>query len=186
MKRKLNILLVLILLLVISGCSTKKPSSIVDEYMKGLQDNITSILNEDAEIAEGDETLYNAFIDAMKQFEYEIVDETVDGDTAVVNVKIKTYSLGLSFANAFTEYLSQAISLAFSGASEEAIQSLMYQIWAEKIAEEVEKGKLYTETVPIELEKVDKNWKIKNDKDENLINALTGNLRNIIESMNQE
>ena len=142
-------------------------------------------MNEDVEFTEGDETLYNALVDAMKQFEYEVVDENIDGDTAVVNVKIKTYSFGLAFANAFTEYLSQALSLALSGASEEAMQSVFYQSATEKIAAEVEKGKLYTETVPIELEKIDNKWTIKDSKDEKLVNALTGNLGNIIKGMSE-
>ena len=185
MKRTFYLVVLSILLLLVTGCSTTKPSTVVDGYMKELQNNITTILNEDVEIAEGDESLYNAMVNAMKEFEYEIVEETVNEDSAVVRVRIKTYALGLSFANAITDYLSQALSLAFSGASEETIKNLMFQTWTDKISEEVDKGKNYTETITIELEKIDNKWTIKNDKDEKIFNALTGNLLNIIEKMGE-
>ena len=179
-------IIVIVLILCMVGCSSKKPSDTVNSYLSELQKNVSQVLGDNAEIAEADQALYEALVDAMKEFEYEIVGEEINEDKAEVKVKIKTYALGSAFTSAFAEYISQAFSLALGGASQEMLENLIYQIWSEKIAEEVEKGKLYSNTITLELKKENNDWVISDPKDEELVNAITGDLVNILNSLSEQ
>ena len=187
MKYLKRTLLIALSLLLLTSCGAPKPSSVVDAKMKELKSHFAEVLSgEGSDLVGADRELYDEIVNAMKGFDYEIQEETVNGENAEVKVKITTYALGTSFANAFTEYFNQAFALALGGASEEQLQALLFQIWTQKIRDEVAKGKNYSTVVKLALTKKDGNWVFVEDKPQELINALTGNLLSIIETFSEQ
>ena len=113
--------------------------------------------------------------------DYEITNEQIDGDTATVDVKITTYTVGDAFNTFITDYMSQGFTLALSGASEDDLSELASSIFSTKI-NSMEKS--YTDTVTVSLSKVDGNWKVDDIKSNaELTDALLGGLYTTIESL---
>lgn len=187
MKKIIKCILVLAILVCTCGCA-QKPSGAVKDYLNGLKNNISQVFDEEEtlEMGESDKELYDSLTNALKQFEYEIVNEQVEGEKATVRVKIRAYDMGKVFMNMFTDFFQQALALSFSGASEEEIQALMYKLWKEKLDEEMKAGKNYTEEVDVKLVKKDKKWTVDENDNAALVNAITGGLGTVAEALAEE
>ncbi len=92
----------------------------------------------------------------MLDFDYELSNEQIDGDKATVDVKITTYSIGDAFTAFFSDYMSQALILAFSDASEEELDSLATTILSGKLADLTEQK--YEKTATLSLSMKDDKW----------------------------
>lgn len=111
----------------------------------------------------------------LLDFDYELSNEKIDGEKAGVDVKITTYDIGSAFTAFMSDYLTQAFTLAFSGASDEEMEKLANTIFESKINELEEKT--YSETVSLDLVKDGDTWKVAPiDDDSDFMNALCGNM----------
>ena len=193
MKKKLcSLLLILALVLSFSACSTPSPTEVTTAFLQAVKEQNTEDMaglyaegswslseeaGEEADLEEDDE-LSQYFVDEvfpkLLEFDYEVLEEKIDGEKATVDVKITTYNLGDTFTAFVGEYLAQALTLAFSDADEDAIAALGASLFKEKAAD---MEKTYTETVSIPLSQVDGAWVVDEiDEESPFINALTGGL----------
>lgn len=116
----------------------------------------------------------NALSSKLLEFDYELSNEQINGDTATVDVAITTYPLGDAFSSFFSDYLSQAFAAALSGASQDELSEIASGILLEKINA---MEKTYSGTATISLTKVDDQWKVDQiDQNGDFMNVLTGGL----------
>ena len=199
MKKKLFVItLVLAMLACLCACGPgiPTPTETVDTFPTALkaQDNETletvyagsdfDLLEAAAEADESEETdedsglnkIYEEqMVPKMLDFDYELSNEQIEGDKATVDVKITTYNIGNAFTSFFSDYLSQALILAFSDASEEDLDALATTILSGKLADLTEKS--YEKTATVNLSMKDDKWvvdEVQNGSD--IVDALTGGL----------
>ena len=86
------------------------------------------------ELSESDSELVDSLKAKMQEFEYELSNEQIDGDSATVDLKVKTYGFGEMLTEVLNEYLQQAISMAFSGASDEEMEAILNNLFREKLS----------------------------------------------------
>ena len=132
------------------------------------EDDSEEVLNEDEE-------MYKSLVDKVVEFDYEVTDEEINEETATVKVKITTYPFGTAMTEFITEYMSQALTLAFSDASEDQMDKLVTKLYNEKMNGMTEKT--YTKETSLKLNLTDDGWKVAEiPADSDFYNALTGNL----------
>ena len=122
--------------------------------------------------------LQEALTDKLMDFDYDISDEVIDGDTATVQVKITTYNLESVVQDLFTDL----IGLAFSGEVDLDDEALMNEYAARIIDEKLDAAtKDFEATVTLGLERLDGSWKVDPiAANSDLMNALTGGMMNAI------
>ena len=200
MKKKLcSLLLILALVLSFSACSTPSPTEVTTAFLQAVKEQNTEDMTglyaegswslseeagEEADLEEDDELSQYSMDEVfpkLSEFDYEVLEEKIDGEKATVDVKITTYNLGDTFTAFVGEYLAQALTLAFSEADEDAIAALGASLFKEKAAD---MEKTYTETVSIPLSQVDGAWVVDEIGEESpLINALTGGLIDALDTL---
>ncbi len=134
----------------------------------------------DDQLALREDSLYPRLLD----FEYKIVDEAVDGDTAKVTIDVTTYNIGSEYSKAVGEYFSEGLSLALSGSTEEQLQAFLVG----KIRSHLESltTKDYTKSVDINLKKKGDTWIVNTIKREDkFTNVITGGLRAAIDDLDK-
>ena len=192
MRRWILALLIFTLVFTFTGCSGESPEQAVTNAIEAIkemdQDKLSKYIEYDelvntddsAELTEQEEEQAKSI---FKNLEYEIKSSTEDGDTAVVNTDITNIDMGVVFSEMFMEMFSRAFDDAFSSdpMTEEETDEMMLNLMAELM--EKHKDTTVTNTVSIKLNKVDNQWKI--EMDDELQNALMGNLFNVVESMNE-
>ena len=184
-KKIITILFTLILL--VSCAKPESPSNVVEKYLKDIKKDVIKALNKtDFVVSNDDKELYETFKKTLGDFDYKIINETIEGDKAYVTVVIDTYDMGSALSEAATEYLGQILSMVLNGASEEDMRKFLYELFDKKINEAVKNGKTYSQmaTVPLKLE--DNKWVLFDLDNTDLINALLGNLIDTIGSINNE
>ena len=149
------------------------------DLLDAASDKASSDDAENQEDAEASEGLTKVYEEQMKpkilDFDYEISNEQIDGDKATVDVKITTYKLGDAFTAFIGDYMSEALVLAFSNASEEELDSMASTILSGKLADLSEKE--YEKTVSMSLTMKDDKWIVDKISDnDDLVDALTGGL----------
>ncbi len=182
-------------MLFFSSCGGPKPTEVADTFLTALKtqdaekiaevysggelDLINETYTEEAEEETADSSFdaitEEQLIPKMLEFDYELSNEQIDGDKATVDVKISTYRIGDAFSSFIADYMSQALILAFSDATEEDMDALASTLLSGKVADMTEKT--YEKTVPLSLTKVDDKWMV--DKLEpagEFVDALTGGL----------
>lgn len=188
------------LLSVLVGCgSTQTPTQAADTFMQSLKssnNNVTSVQDifgsTNVTGEEGndlvDTQVEDLIVQKLLDFDYTIGNESINGDTATVQVTIKTYNLGDAFTSFFTDYMQQALVMAFAGGTQEQIEELGLQILEEKVNS---MPKDYESTIPLNFDKVNGEWQVEDINDqENFVNALTGGyltaLEELTSSMSEE
>ncbi|WP_206460371.1 DUF4878 domain-containing protein [Anaerovorax sp. IOR16] len=197
MKKIITILLAIIMCLSVVSCRNEpSPSDVVNSYMKALKENdtttISKIYSGDTEAASfldvagvDTESYSEEFVTTLKEkllsFEYTLSNEKVDGDTATVDVTIKTYNFGETFKAAVADYFQKALSMIFSDVSDEEMDELMESTVIEHLNNATFD---YEKTAVIKLTKTDEGWKIDDFEDNaDIINALTGGLIDFVTEM---
>ncbi|WP_312653285.1 DUF4878 domain-containing protein [Aminipila sp.] len=190
MKKKLSLLLVLVLCFTLFSCVKQPtPTDVANSYLSAIKSNDTEQLTK---LYAGDISTvsFQAACDDMSDsfskelaknvttkftsFEYKISNEIIKDDKATVDVTIKTYNLGDAFKSAISEYITEGISLAISGTSEEEINKLLEDKLSKKISEATFD---YESTVPLSLTKTKDGWIIDEYSDDSeFLNALTGGI----------
>ena len=170
------------------GCSGgESPETAVTNYLTAFQNldletidkytNDTSETTDTADDAISDlenEETGKAFVENLT---FEILSSTEEGDTATVKVSITNVDM----ANAMSQAISEMISLAFAGLSEEELEQKSTEAMISAIANN--KDTTYTKEVEISLVKGENNWLIVPDND--LADAITGGLVSYAENINE-
>ena len=170
MKRIISIciaaLLIFVMALSTAACGAKEPSptEVLDSYLKAIQTEgfeeagISSSDLDMDELSESDSELVDSLKAKMQEFEYELSNEQIDGDSATVDLKVKTYGFGEMLTEVLNEYLQQAISMAFSGASDEEMEAILNNLFREKV-DNLEKT--FEKTVTVEMVKGEEGCEVK-------------------------
>lgn len=103
MKKILKVMLVMVFAITLAGCSCmqKTAKTRVEEFLDQYRNLSANVLGDLDEVVDSETTLSEEqkekYRDVLKKqysdLKYEIVDETYDGDTAVVEAKITVYDL---------------------------------------------------------------------------------------------
>ena len=134
---------------------------------------------------EAQKAFADKFNKVASDFDYEMGKETIDGDTATVEVTITSHDMAPVVADAMEEYLGEAFARAFDGASEEEMSDLFVQIFAKKLDPDAEKTHVATTT--FNLSKVDGEWKLDKLSEDNadcLLGGLLSTMNQINSSLN--
>lgn len=176
--KKLKIMLMIVLsMVIVTGCGAKSPTEVVDNYFtqvkKGENADISKYLLENVESKSEEENVEEdieedpKMEEAMKiylsKLNAKVLSEKIDGDNATVEVEIK----GLNFSNIIIEVIQESLSNAFSGTQ------MTEEDMSNSVLEKVNNGEEETRTGTISLTKVDKEWKI-NTEDENFMALILG------------
>ena len=194
MKRIVSIGLAALLILVMSlstaACGAKEPSptEVLDTYLKTIQTEgfdqagISSSDLDMDDLSESDSDLVDSLKGKMQEFEYELSNEQIDGDSATVDLKVNTYGFGAMLTEVLTEYFQQAITMSYSGAGGEELEAFLNNLFREKV-DNLEKT--FEKTVTVELVKGEEGWEVKDKTGTNpMFDALLGGMFSSIESMN--
>lgn len=179
MRKKLAILIITILSvgMILTGCTRKSPTDVVNAYFTELKNGDSEQASEFLESAisqteeetsqdteeENDEIMEEALKLYISKIDAKVLSEEVDGDNATVEVEID----GPNFANMMIEVMAESIVDAFTG--KEVDEDYMSRSLLEKVKE----SKSEIRTGKVNLTKEDKKWKIKEDDD--LLTLILGN-----------
>ena len=171
--KKIALILVIILSTVsLYGCGGNSPTDVVNNYFKKVKNGETDIKNlfvmveQDSE--ENEEALVNdsfseetqkKLLDKMKEITYNVNNETIDGDNAIVNVTVRGMDFNIVLGKTMQEAIGYLFTQSLSGVemSDEENDAYLNSL-INKYLDEV----TYSErTLDIELIKTDKEWKIK-------------------------
>lgn len=204
-----TVVLSLFCLTTLAGCAGPSPTDTTQQFLDGLKnDDMESIQGAYAgdpnqtfeswgSSAEDESTsndggvtstemkdlIDNDLIPKMREFDYELSNEQINGDVATVDVKITTYALGDALSSFMSEYISQAFTLAFSQPSDEQMNQLATSIFSSKIKS---MDKSYTDTVTVNLSKQDNAWKVDAiNADSDIADALLGGMISSLKSYQQ-
>ncbi len=192
MKKTITLFLAFVLCFAFVSCGSTSPTDVTDSFLKAVKAQDAEemakvyagddfkLLDHDDENEEMADALEKSIMTKFFDFEYKIANEKIDGDKAKVDVTFKTYKMGSAFTAFIGEYFSQALGLAFSGASDEQAEELAETLFTEQLDKLTKKD--YTKTVSLSLEKVDGQWKVSElDEESDVLNAMSGGL---IEAIN--
>lgn len=115
-----------------------------------------------------------ALSDKLSEFTYTLSEPEVSEESATMDVTIKTYSMGQTFASALQETFQKAFDIV--GTSESAISDAVSLDTMFK--EKIEAASFdYEQTVPVVLTKTKDGWVVENVENSNpLVNAVYGGL----------
>ncbi len=189
--KKLGILILsLIACISLSACSSK-PDPTVTNFCNAMQQFDFEAMNE--YIADGEEESIEEIFDDTEgenilsilkecaaKMTYEIESSEVTDNTAKVSVKFNYADLSPVIRDTLSEYMQQALALAFSGADEAAFETLFEDIFNEKYnAAEIT---MTDASVEFECENTDNGWKITNVSND-VVNVLTANMLSGLEEL---
>ena len=187
----------------LSGCASASPSEVVSSTLDAVKGQDTETLaqyyaGDSSEISggglsdltgefvsvdsmtEAEKTAYDKLVDKMLDFDYTLGDESVEGDTARVDVSFASYDIGSAFVQSFSSYLGGAVALAASGASSDEITDGFYRQLSSDLDSLSDKTR--TETTTITLTKTDGQWKV-DTLSEGAIDAVSGGLYSAVEQL---
>lgn len=143
----------------------------------------------DLEDVDSDDAVAQKIMDFMKscagRLKYQVGEATVDGDTATVPVEFTYVNAGSLMTEILTEYISQAWSLALSGADDEKLAAAFEEVFDEKTT-----GADFptlTATLTIPCVQTSDGWKISSSADNSeelsaqLLDILTSNIYGALE-----
>lgn len=171
--KKLTVLLVLMLSIgVLYGCKASTPTDTTNKYFEKIKNGdadvqklFTMSEESDKKVKESikadtfSEDTQKKLLDKLKGITYKVNSESVEGDTAKVNVTVKGMDLNVVLGKVMQEAFTYILTQSFSGVEmSDADNDAYFNSLLIKHLDEV----TYSErTADIELTKVDKKWKIK-------------------------
>ena len=194
LKKVMCFFMTAILILIVSGCGTKSPSKAISEKLNSIKNGnnqtISEVLNSEISQEKTDDSEYieskNKMIDSVKKITYKINSETVEGDTATVNITVNGPDLADAFSKFMQKAFSDALSNAFSGNTEtqEEIDAKYDKIFSEIL----ENMNFSDRTMDVEMVKENKEWKVKdyNDIIKLIINIDPDTFGNTLDSSNDK
>ena len=175
MKKKLAIVLLALVFCLVTACSKTPPvADALKADLENAKANPEEIVSSIGADAFGEEAT-SALVDKILEFEYEIGEEKVDGDSATVELTVTTYPFGDIFTDLLTKIMSSGEELA--NMTEDELND-----WIGDTLTEMLDGaeKTYTETISVPLELEDDQWVVQEDED--FANAITGGMMDFANS----
>lgn len=172
--KKITVLLLALCLVFLTACGGSSPSDALKADMEDAKASPDEIIGDLGEDGFGEEAT-KLLVDKVLEFEYELGEEKIDGDTATVETTITAYSIGAIFGEVITELITEAY--ANPTMSEDEMMAKMDALLIEKLTNA---EKTYSQTVTIILKKKGSNWEVQENDD--MANALTGGILDFIEA----
>lgn len=187
MKKLYSLILLTVLIFTLLSCGANpSPTEVTDKFLSAIKSQDGSISSYYSGEVDNDNSLLDlpdSFDDAtdsllaekFTSFEYEISNEVIDDNKATVDVTITTYNIGEAYAQAISEYIQNAFSMVFSGASDEEIEQLMNDALIKNITDA---SFDYTTTVTVSLTNDEESGWMVDDFETNtaLLNSISGGL----------
>lgn len=202
MKKITTLFITFLLMFSLTSCSATegKPEDVVEAFCKGLQtvdlssdesieqlnvyyrEDLKSQLGDSSSDVVNSEKIYAFLNKNLNQVQYNVLEATVDGETAKVPVEFTIVDSSGILTEAFTTYMTEAISLTFNGEemTEEKSADLFVQS-IEKVSAKAE-PKSVDKLVEFTLEKADGKWVI-SDTSAEFDDVLTSNLVTAVDDL---
>lgn len=171
--KKLSVILVLMVsIVVLYGCKASTPTDTTNKYFEKIKSGDADVqklftMSEESDKKANDSLKADTFsedtqkklLDKLKGITYKVNSETIEGETAKVNVTVKGMDLNVVLGKVMQEAFTYILTQSFSGVQmSDADNDAYFNSLLIKHLDEV----TYSErTADIELTKVDKEWKIK-------------------------
>ncbi|QEH68156.1 DUF4878 domain-containing protein [Cellulosilyticum sp. WCF-2] len=201
-KKSLLIFISILLIFCLTSCSkqeTENPGETVVNFLNALQqqnyasakayysENLDNLPNFRNKIEAISPAVANELFNKLADFSYTIKKVEIDPNDknkASVTVSLQCYDLGSAFQNIILDYLKTDLEMTFDGAKDEEI----IQKAEETILADISKSeKNFRQAIIIALTKEDDVWKLdKISENRELLNALSGNIINTIEEINND
>lgn len=178
-KRIIALLTCLSMLFALTACGGTSPSDAIKAELDSVKDaSSDSIIQQALSSADLEDTdLLEPVVANIQGFEYEILGEEVDGDTAKVTVSITTAPFGDIFTDAYDEVLNDVLSGKLTDFETRDIVERLYKPLAEAT------DKTYTKEVVINCTKDGKNWVGDFDTNDEFIDAVFGGLMGSLQGL---
>ena len=151
-----------------------------DESLKDYWVNDSTDMDDVNDISEDEAAYTELYTSYIKDFDYKILESTVENDTAMVSVEFTTYPIAEMFMALMMKVFTNLFDPANVNLSEEEINQ-KYVDWFEEIAQDYSKNRV--STVDINLVKIEGEWKFSaDDSNIDFIDALLGGLLSGFES----
>ena len=185
MKKIISIVITITMVVMLTACGgTNSPEATVKTFCEGMKKfdskKISSTVagsNEDAFAKIDENSTLKSLMKQLKEWaskmKYTIGKAEIDGDTAKVKVDFQYTDASAVMTVAMADYMSKALAMALSGASEDSVKTLLVSC-LESAAKTTDTS-IAEETVTLKLIKQDSSWKI-TDVPEELINVFTANI----------
>lgn len=173
-KKLLSVFVTFMIAVTITGCGGKSPTEIVSEKLDSVKlldsSEFSQIFGETISKDESDKDSNESFSESTKKMKefiknitYKVNSETIEGDTAKVNVTLN----GPDISEALNQFIDKAFAEAFSQAfSEQTLSDEEANAKYDKMFAEILNGMKNTDrTMDIELIKENNEWKVKNEND---------------------
>lgn len=171
MKNKIKlVILAMVSMLVVTGCSAKSPSKVVEDYFKEIKKGELAelsdyVLKDDSQEeseteAEKEESKDDPIMDEAMNLYFSSIDvkvlsENIEEEKAIVEVEFTGYNL----SNILLEVLQENFASLFS--EEQMTDEEVSKMYLDKI----QNGKIETRKGKLNLTKVEKEWKLVVDED---------------------
>ena len=187
MKKVISLMLALVLALSLTACGGKAsgPEGVVGQFCRGLQELDEKAIAQCFENGDVAQKIMDFMKSCAGRLKYQVGEATVDGDTATVPVEFTYVNAGSLMTEILTEYISQAWSLALSGADDEKLAAAFEEVFDEKTS-----GADFptlTATLTIPCVQTSDGWKISSSADnseelsDQLLDILTSNIYGALE-----
>ena len=193
MKKLIAIFTAFLVTISLTSCGGPSPTDISATFLDGIKEfnpkTIASVYAtadkdkiDDLDLDEEDQAMLDRLnedpFNKMLAFDYDLSNEQIKDDKATVDVTITTFDLSKPYENFMKKFFLAAFSMD-ENTSDEEMTEKMITLAADELKPLTEKT--YTKTATIDLVKVDDQWKIAEiDDNEDLINALTGGLLDLM------
>ena len=169
MKKKVTILLLAFCLVFLAACGSPSPSDALKADLENAKSSPDEIMDGLGSDGFGEEAT-QALIDKVLEFDYEIGEESIDGDTSTVELTITTYPLGDIFTTVLSELFSSDMEELASMTEDELMAWMDETLISQLDAAE----KTYVTDVTVTLNQEDGQWVVQEDQE--FSNALTGGM----------
>lgn len=140
---------------------------------QNLAGNVLGQAGVNTELTADQQAVVDKLADKFLDFDYKVGKESINGDTATVDVTFTTYDFAAFAKNVLAKYLGNAFATAFTpgGASQEAMADVLAAAVSDNMS--LLNSKSVSTTVPVTLTKTQDGWKIK-QLDQAVLDALMG------------
>lgn len=167
-----------------AGCYAGNPDELdhdVDTALAGAI-GLESSTTVPSELDASHQKAYDAFLARLVDFDYEVGQAQVDGDSATVQVSVKTRDLDAYFNDCMSDYLARTLADArYTGAVSNQNQARLFVDVADEHAQQLG-GKDQSATVELRLVRAGGTWKL-DTLDASELDVLTGGFFGALEQV---
>ncbi|MDO5335205.1 MAG: DUF5105 domain-containing protein [Coriobacteriia bacterium] len=201
MKKFLTLMLVGVLsamALVLAGCSETTPTEVVKNELTAVQSqskagdgakvDVMGIITQTAEdtdkLTDKDKEYLSSIVTKLTDFDFEVGEEAIDGDTATVEVTFKSYPSGKTMESVLTSYVEKVFNKVAAGKelSDEEYQTMLFEEMDTKF--QAMDKKSFEKTVKLNLTKKDGSWEM-DDLTVDQMDAMLGGFYSTINELTQ-